>query len=93
MLNDVKFFGPEVGSGCSTVAELMAPDQEVRGSNPAGKRTFFLLISFPTFLQLWSVLHQVPQGVVSLSMMEASNNKNWLPSCCGCDKTGSISTN
>ena len=70
-----------MGRSGSSVVHRMPRYQKVAGSNP-GVGSFFLLSKlemlwalilcflvippFPTFLQQWSVLNQVPQGGASL---------------------------
>ena len=66
-----------LGHGCSTAVDHMPRNQEVVGVDAAGYWAFFLL-SFPTFLQQWSVLNQVPQGGASLKGCCESNKNGCL---------------
>ena len=52
---------------------------------------FFLLLCFPTFLHLWSVLNQVPQGRRSLT--GCCERKKWMPGCAARGEAGSKGSN
>ena len=67
-----------LGRGCSTEVAHMP-------------RRRSLLLSFPTFLGLWSALNQVPQGGACISILFVVKAIKWMPSCVAWGKPDSIS--